>query len=233
MKNIFLVDVDDTILDFHGVSAKALKVAFEGNGIAWNESLEAKFRVFNALLWESLERGELTRDTLMRERFTWFFKEMNIQGADGVAVNQAFISYISKHPKYLDGAENFLKELSKLGRIFFVTNGTESIQKSRFTIAKLWEKAEDTFISQRIGFDKPAKEYTEYLISHIANFDRGQAVWIGDSLSADIKAANEANITSIWFNPHKKELVGDIMPDYITNGFEEILKILQKINQNS
>ena len=29
MKNIFLVDADDTILDFHGASALAIRLAFE------------------------------------------------------------------------------------------------------------------------------------------------------------------------------------------------------------
>ena len=39
MKNIFLVDVDETILDFHGASALALRFAFEENGIAWEEEV--------------------------------------------------------------------------------------------------------------------------------------------------------------------------------------------------
>ncbi len=230
MKTIFLIDVDDTILDFHGVSDDALKVAFAESSIIWTETLAAKFRAFNTSLWEALERKELTREALMRERFVWFFEEIGMKDVDGYAVNRAFVSYISDNPRYLQGAEAFLAKLSKLGRIFFVTNGTEYIQKKRFNIVKLWGKAENTFISQKVGFDKPAKEYTDYIVSHVPNFDREKAVWIGDSLSADIKAANEAKITSIWYNPLNKGVDGPVQPQYIAENYEEIFAILQKIN---
>lgn len=232
MKNIFLVDVDDTILDFHGASALALRAAFQNNGVVFEENLEREFRSFNASLWEALERKEITRAELMRERFPRFFKRMGMEEVDGNLVNRSFIDYISTHPIYFDGAESFLKKLNKMGRIYFVTNGTKEIQKSRFDIANLWEKAENTFISQEAGFDKPAKEYTDYVEKRIPNFTRENAVWIGDSLSADIKAANDAKITSIWFNPKKKSLSGEVKPSYIAESFEEILEILQKINAN-
>ena len=125
-----------------------------------------------------------------------------------------------------------MQKLNSLGRVFIVTNGTAWIQKSRFDIANLWEKAEKVFISHQVGFDKPAKEYTDHVINNIPNFIRENAVWIGDSLSADIKAANDAEITSIWFNPKKKSLSGLAKPNYIAESFEEILEILQKINAN-
>ena len=48
MKNIFLVDADDTLLDFHGASAIALKTAFIESGVAWEDRFLAKFMVINA-----------------------------------------------------------------------------------------------------------------------------------------------------------------------------------------
>lgn len=232
MKNIFLVDVDDTILDFHGVSADAFRAACLENDITWSEELQRQYWVFNLSLWEALERKELTREALMRERFVWFFQTLGLHDADGYAVNRAYIAYISNHPRYLPGAENFLCELAKMGRIFFVTNGTEDIQQSRFDIVGLWEKAENAFISQRIGYDKPSKEYTAYVFSHIPDFDRARAVWIGDSLSADMRAAREAEVTGIWFNPQGKSNTSDVTPDYEGSSFEEILEILGKFMQN-
>ena len=116
-----------------------------------------------------------------------------------------------------------------MGGVFIVTNGTEYIQKSRFSISKLYSYAEDVFISDSIGYDKPAKGYTDYVIEHINGFDREKAVWIGDSLSADIKAANDAGIASIWFDRSEKTLEKEIKPDYIAKNFEEVLEILRKI----
>ncbi len=231
-KDIFLVDADDTILDFHGASAIALKNAFEKSGISWREELLTEFKKINGGLWEALERKELTRKELMERRFHIYLGHLGLAGINADAFNGEFLTHLATHPLYLAGAENFLDKLNQIGRVYIVTNGTAWIQKSRFDIAKLWDKALDVFVSDLIGYDKPAKEYTEYVFSHIPDFDEGRAVWIGDSLTADVKAANEANITSIWYNRHKKELIGEIRPDYIATDFGEILAILTEKTVN-
>ncbi len=228
MKNIFLVDADDTILDFHGASALALKHAFEGMGIAWQENFLTEFKQINGGLWEALERKELTRKELMERRFHIFLAHLGLADVDGDKFNVLFLEYLATHPVYLEGAEEFLKKLGKLGRVYIVTNGTAWIQKSRFDIAKLWGYAKDVFVSDTIGYDKPAKEYTQYVIEHIPAFQRENAVWIGDSLSADIKAANEAGITSVWYNRHNKVPFGENKPKYTVEHFDEFFTLLRE-----
>lgn len=232
MKNIFLVDADDTILDFHGASAIALKTAFIESGIAWKEEYLTEFKRINGGLWEALERKELTRKELMDRRFHIYLAQMGFTGIDADIFNQIFLKHLATHPIYIAGAQEFLVELRKLGRVYIVTNGTAWIQKSRFDISNLWSYAEDVFVSDTIGYDKPAKAYTDYVVAHIPNFSTENAVWIGDSLSADIKAANEAKITSIWYNRHKKAVSGEVIPDYAFENFKEILTFLQGINGN-
>lgn len=123
-------------------------------------------------------------------------------------VNQNYLAWLAKHPEYFPGAEEFLKKLAGAGRIYIVTNGTYAIQTSRFKISKLDQYADGVFVSEKIGCDKPGEAYTEYVTSHIPAFNRSAAVWIGDSLTADIRAANDAGIDSIWFNPHNRETEG-------------------------
>lgn len=229
MKDIFLVDADDTVLDFHGASAIALKIAFENCNLEWKESYADAFKTLNDGLWESLERREITRAELIEKRFPLYLSLLGITSVDGAEFNKQYLHGLATKPVYMQGAENFLTELGKMGRVYIVTNGTEYIQKSRFEISGLWKYIKDAFISDTIGFDKPAKGYTDYVLSHIPNFDTERAVWIGDSLSADMKAANDAKIESIWFNPKQKPLVGKVKPQHIAFGFEEILQILWKI----
>lgn len=229
MKNIFLVDADDTILDFHGASAIALKEAFKNSDVEWQEVYADVFKTVNDGLWQALERKELTRAELIEKRFPLYLSVLGLIEVDGEAFNKEYLHVLATRPIYVAGAEAFLKALGKIGRVFIVTNGTERIQKSRFTIAGLWQYAEDVFISDCIGCDKPGKGYTDYVLSHIPEFEKDKAVWIGDSLSADIRAANEAGITSIWFNPKDKPLSGTATPDYIGKNFAEILEILQRI----
>ena len=121
-----------------------------------------------------------------------------------------------------------LTKLRRLGRVFIVTNGTKNIQQSRFDIVGLWSYAERVFISEEVGYDKPSKGYTDYVIQNIPDFDKKNCFWIGDSLSADIKAANEAGILSIWFNPQGKPLSNRAKPDYVASNFDEILQICEQ-----
>lgn len=230
MKNIFLVDADDTLLDFHGASAIALRAAFEKNGVVWQEGYLTEFKKINGGLWEALERKELTRKELMERRFFIYLQHLGRTDLDGDAFNQCFLTHLATHPLYIEGAERFLQKLGKLGRVYIVTNGTAWIQKSRFELSKLPSYAEDVFVSDTIGHDKPAKEYTDYVVAHIPYFQRENAVWIGDSLSADVKAANAAGITSVWYNRYKKECVGEVKPDYIAEDFDGVLRILEQIN---
>ena len=69
--NIFLVDADNTILDFHASSEAALKSAFESFGEKWKEEYGKNFTRFNDSLWERLERKEITRFSKNVFRFGW------------------------------------------------------------------------------------------------------------------------------------------------------------------
>ena len=231
-KDIFLVDADDTVLDFHGSAMQAIQGAFKALNLQWKTEYDEIYKDFNAKLWESLERKEITRAELMHTRFTRFLAHINVE-ADGEDFNRRYIEYLSTHPQYLNGAQEFLRYLQSQGRVYIVTNGTEYIQKSRFSIAKLADYCDGIFISQTAGADKPDKRYTDYVIERIVDFDSARAVWIGDSLSADIKAANDAQIDSIWFNPKGKSYAGEIKPTYDVRNFAQIIEILQKNSLDS
>ena len=224
--SIFLVDVDDTLLDFHRASLDGLKAVFESFNIAWQPRFGEVFTRLNNRLWESLERKEITRQYLHDVRFSMYLESLGIEGVSGNTYNERFLQYLARNPVYKEGAEAFLTALNKLGRVYFVTNGTLWIQQSRFEIAGLYRYGLEAFVSDAIGYDKPSPKYTEYVLSHIPDFEREKAVWIGDSLSADICAANEAKIDSVWFNYREKTASGKIQPTYEAKNFEEILQIL-------
>ena len=127
---------------------------------------------------------------------------------------------------FMDGGEAFLHKLPNFGRVYIVTNGSYVIQQSRFRIVEMQKYAEKIFISPEVGADKPSPVYTQFVLENIPNFDKKRAVWIGDSLSADIKAACQAGIDSIWYNPKNKPPKGEFAPTFTANSFEEIEKIL-------
>ncbi|MBQ8375180.1 MAG: YjjG family noncanonical pyrimidine nucleotidase [Clostridia bacterium] len=225
--DIFLVDADDTLLDFHASALLAIKKSFERFGYEWEERFGETFTNLNARLWASLERKEITRKQLTEDRFPLYLSLLGICDISGEEYNRRFLQLLSTLPIYISGAEEFLTALQSAGRVYIVTNGTEWIQKSRFDIAGLWSYADGVFVSDTVGADKPSKAYTDHVIAHIPDFNRERTVWIGDSLSADIRAANDANIDSIWFNPKRKSRKDGVTATYEAESFEEILQILQ------
>lgn len=229
MKDIFLVDADDTILDFHGASKAALRFAFESVGETWQVEFGDVFKRINDELWLALEERKLTRAELLEKRFPYYLSTLGRADMDGQAFNERYLNHLATHPVYVDGAQAFLQRLNEKGRVFIVTNGTYRIQKSRFDIAGLWGYAENVFVSEKIGANKPAKGFTDYVTSHIENFEKDRAVWIGDSLSADIQSANNIHVESVWYNPTKLPLKGHAKPTYTANSFAEILRILDTI----
>ena len=224
--NVFFVDVDDTILDFHYSAIAAIRAAFADYGVEWRDEYEQVFTRFNTSLWAQLERKEITREYLHETRFPRYLQLLGFTHIDGGEFNEKFVKHLSTHPVYFDGAKKFLTALNRAGTVYFVTNGTLWIQRSRFDIADLWKYAKATFVSEEAGADKPAKQYTDYVFSKIPEFDRLKAVWIGDSLSADIQAAVNAGLDSIWYNPRKKQSNGSILPTYEAENYRQIMQIL-------
>ena len=80
-----------------------------------------------------------------------------------------------------------------------------------------------TFISEEVGAPKPQKEFFDAALKGV---DRASVILIGDSLTADIRGANDAGIKSIWYDPAGKGAGSIAAPDFIVNRLEEIKKIL-------
>ncbi len=226
MKGIFLVDADNTILDFDESSRESLKFAFANFGVAWQDEFAKIFFELNNRLWSSLERKEIDRDYIFYKRFPEYLRLVHHEEVDAVKFNELYLDYLKNHPIFVKGAKEFLEVLKKYGRIYIVTNGTAENQKSRFSICGLDKMVDGSFVSEIVGFDKPQKGFNDYVISHIPNFDFEKTVWIGDSLSADVKGANLANIDCIWYNPRNEVLPNWAKTVFVSDNFDKILTFL-------
>ena len=148
-KDIFLLDADDTVLDFHGASALGIRDTLIGFGKEWKDEYGAQFKTLNDGLWQRLERGELTREKLLEIRFPMYLNELGFADISSDEFNEKYLHYIANNPMFMDGAEAFLHRLPNYGRVYIVTNGSYSIQQSRFRIVEMQKYASDVFISQR------------------------------------------------------------------------------------
>ncbi|MER2117348.1 MAG: YjjG family noncanonical pyrimidine nucleotidase, partial [Enterococcus casseliflavus] len=154
-----------------------------------------------------------------------FFETQGIQ-VDSPAVELAYREFLNEGHKLLDNSDEILAELAQHFDLYVVTNGVSETQYRRLEDAKLKPYFRDIFVSEDTGYQKPMKEYFDYVFARIPNVKKQETVIIGDSLTSDILGGQLAGIDTIWFNPKKKNS-GEIQPTYEIERLQQLLPLLQ------
>ena len=229
MIEFLFLDLDDTILDFHKAEHAAIRDTFLRVGVEPTEELLERYRIINIAHWQMLERGELTRQQVLVQRFQVLFREFG-KDADPAQCAALYADLLGEHWDFLPGALEAVQALSKKYRLYIASNGTASVQEKRLTGAQLKPYFEDIFISQHLGADKPSPEFFSRSFARIPNFDPSRAMIVGDSLTSDILGGKNAGIATCWVNLHGKKAPEDIQPDYEISSIAELEALLRNIN---
>ena len=227
MIEFLLLDLDDTILDFHKAERIALSKTFRDCGLEPAEDVLDLYHNINKWHWEQLELGTMTRDQVLVNRFGALFEKVGMT-VDPAACAKSYESNLGIGHYFLPGAEEAVKRLKEHYRLFLVSNGTATVQHSRLTSAGLYPYFEQVFISQEIGYNKPEKAYFDRCFERIPGFAPEKALMVGDSLTSDIKGGINAGLTTVWINPAHKAC-GDIRPDYEIEGLSDLEGLLESL----
>ena len=227
MIEFLLLDLDDTILDFHKAERIALSKTIQDFGVEPTEEALALYPKINKWHWEELELGVMTREEVLTGRFAVFFRELGKE-VDPTACARSYERNLSIGHYFLPGAEETVQALSKKYRLFLVSNGTATVQHSRLTSAGLYPYFEQVFVSQEIGFNKPDKAYFDRCFARIPGFDPEKALMVGDSLTSDIKGGINAGVRTVWINPKHKDC-GDIRPDNQLDALSQLPELLEEL----
>ena len=227
MIEFLLLDLDDTILDFHKAERIALSKTIRSFGAEPTQTLLSRYHEINKWHWEQLELGVLTRDQVLVGRFAQLFQELRMQ-VDAAACMKQYEHSLSIGHYFLPGAEEAVKRLHEKYRLFLVSNGTATVQHSRLTSAGLYPYFEQVFISQEIGFNKPDKAFFDSCFARIPGFAPEKALMVGDSLTSDIKGGINAGVKTVWVNPTHKPC-GDVRPDYEIEGLCQLEALLEEL----
>jgi 2-haloacid dehalogenase len=221
-----LFDVDDTLLDFKAAERKALHLLFEEQKIPLTDEITAHYKTINQGLWKSFEEGKIERDEVLNTRFSILFEELG-QKVDGSLFEQKYRSYLEEGNQLIRGAFELIQNLQSEYDLYIVTNGVSKTQDKRLRNSGLHSFFKDIFVSEDTGYQKPMKEYFDYVFTRIFNFSVEKGLIIGDSLSADIKGGQLAGLDTCWFNPAKKSNHTGIVPTYEIQSLNELYKILR------
>lgn len=226
MIEYLFLDMDDTILDFHGAEQTAIRQTLRGFGLEPAEDVLTAYQRINKWHWQQLELGKLTRSQVLEGRFWVLFEEMGIR-ADSAACARAYTENLSCCHDLLPGAREALERLKKKYRLYLASNGTASVQRCRMEGAGLEPCFEQVFISQEIGYDKPSIGYFEGCFARIPGFDPAKAMIVGDSLTSDIQGGINAGIQTCWVNPSRTQAPEGMEPDYEIENLSQLEALLE------
>ena len=221
-----LLDADNTLFDFDACEKTAFYQTMEGLGITPTEAMYQGYQEINDACWKQLEKGQITREELQRLRFLRFAHRFSLS-LDPIDANCRYIENLSKLGILIPGAVDFVKALSEMAKVYIITNGIARVQHGRFKDCPLLPYIQRIFISEEIGAAKPDKAFFDRVADMIPDFDTTKAIVIGDSLSGDIKGANNARLDCIWYNPKEKK-PGNEQIDHTVSDYNEILHILKQ-----
>ncbi len=228
MIKFVLLDLDDTILDFHKAERIALTKTLETLGLEPRDEVLTRYSEINAAQWRLLEQGKLTREEVKERRYRLLFEEFHVD-VDPIQAARTYEHNLSIGHYFLDGAEQMLQQLSRRYALYLVSNGSTAIQMPRIASAGIEKYFKKMFISEEVGYNKPSVEFFEAVFQTIPHFEKEKAVIVGDSLSSDIQGGKNAGITTVWFNLHSVKVSDCTMPDYTITQLHELPALLEQL----
>ena len=227
IRYVFL-DLDDTVLDFHKAEEVAIKITLRHVGVEPTDEVVKRYSEINQAQWKLLEKGILTRAEVKLRRFALLFEELGVE-QDAEYARSFYEETLSHGHYFMDGAEALLKSLFGKYELYIASNGTTAVQNGRIKSANIARYFQRIFLSEEIGEVKPSKAFFDCCFAEIPQFDRREAIILGDSLSSDIQGGINAGIKTCWFNPKGDEDRGDIHPDYEISSLDDFSTLLQTL----
>lgn len=222
---ILLFDADSTLLDFKQCEYEAVIDCLEYAKLPVTEEVIQKYSEINDGYWKMLERKEITKKELMVARWQSLFDYYGFS-ADAKEIAELYPKRLADKSHLMEGAEELCAKLYGKFKMYIVTNGFKSVQQKRFCNCSLAKYFDDVFISEDIGYDKPAVEYFKKIAERIPNYDPEHAIIIGDSLTSDIQGGINAGIDTCWFNPGEKNAPEGMNITYTVKDLSEISDIV-------
>lgn len=222
-----LWDIDGTILDFESAEKAAIKTLFErfNLGECSDEMIE-RYSKINRKYWHMLERGEMSKEKILVERFVEFFSKEGMDAGISDSFNREYQLALGDTIVFCDDAMDIIKEQKKKFEIVLVTNGTAVAQKKKLEKSGLQDIVNHIFISEIVGYEKPDINFFKKVISEVGINDLSEVLIIGDSLTSDIQGGYNAGIDTCWYNPKGIKNESSLSPTYIIQNLHDLDSIV-------
>ena len=219
---VIFIDIDGTLIDFEKGAQDAMYSAAKTHGVTLPADIYVTFKRINTGLWQSLEKGELTREELHAVRWNRIFKAAGVD-FDGPTFEKTFFANLYESAFPVEGAYEILEYLHSKYPLYAASNAIYSQQVTRLTKADMLKYLKGLFTSERIGFAKPSEEFYAACVKETEPVNPEEILMIGDSLSADVIGAKKFGLSTCWYSPDGGE---SEYADYTVTKLTDIMKIV-------
>ena len=222
-----LWDIDGTILNFELAERAAIRSLFDRFKLGdCSDEMLMYYSQINKRYWQLMESGKIKKDKMLVERFIEFFSNKGINADIAAEFNKEYQIALCDTIVFNDDAIDIIKHQRKTCKIVIVTNGTEVVQEKKLKRSGLNDIADNVFISELVGFEKPNIKFFEKVILEVGIKDLKEALIIGDSLTSDIQGGHNIGIDTCWYNPKNEENTTLLNPTYTIRNLHELENII-------
>ncbi len=207
LPNFILFDLDDTLFDHTRSSRIALTevhktyapdLPFEPFATEHHRVLETHHARFLA--------GEFPLDEARARRMVELFATFNqsISKDHGTEIATLYRTQHQANRALVPGARELLDALQPHARLAIITNNGVVEQFNKLRALDLARYFDTIVISEDVGVTKPDPKIFAIALERLGAKPH-EAVMVGDSFSADIMGATNADIASVWLNRKQAE----------------------------
>jgi 2-haloacid dehalogenase len=219
-------DADGTLFDYSRAEAIALQKAFGLMSLRFEDHYLDLYREINGGLWQALERQEIKQDELRIRRFELLLEALRLTGAPDL-LSKAYVEQLGLCVDLMDGAYEVLQTLSITSLIAIVTNGLQTVQRSRLEHSTIRDFITEIIISEEIGAAKPHAAFFDAAFARIGNPPKNDILMIGDSLTSDMQGGVDYGVDTCWYNPAGEPRSDPLPITYEIPRLRELLKIVE------
>ena len=222
MYKAILWDIDGTLLNFLKSENAAIRECFGRLRLGeCTDAMIGDYSLINDGYWRMLERGEIEKPVLFLRRFEDFFAKYGIS-CDAAEFNRLYQLTLGEQVFFNDNSYELVLSLKKRGvKQYAVTNGSFVAQDRKLRKSGLDKLLDGIFISEIVGAEKPSAVFFDCVFDRISE-GREEVIIVGDSLTSDIKGANNAGIACCWYDQERKPVPEGIRIDHIIHDLNEI-----------
>ncbi|MBQ7740907.1 MAG: YjjG family noncanonical pyrimidine nucleotidase [Eubacterium sp.] len=215
MFKVLLWDLDNTLLNFNETEKRAFKDTFGAFGLGeCSDEIAALYSKINLKHWKLLEQGIITKEQVKRGRYEELFSTLNISGVNILEFVKEYERRLGETVIFIENSYDIIKSLKDKYSQYLVTNGTYDVQKNRLKNSGFDKLFNGAFISDEVGYEKPKKEFFDYVLNHIEKCEKDEILIIGDSLTSDMQGGNNIGIKCCLYNPASEPVQTDLKIDY-------------------